>query len=334
MVVCKNCAGQSPDGASTCVHCGARLAPYTPEETRAYVASLQADTGDIQPKARSPQDDSRKNTGNTFICTNCGYQGKPVTSTGGSFWIEVVLLIMASPSLLFFILPWLLFSSLPVIFYSLWRLTTRREVCPQCKQPNMIPLDTPRGQELAENCAKSTTPSQSQRADTGSAVPDTAKRTPVKRNNKGLVIVACIVSTILVLGLLSEAMSPSTSSQPAAPPASPTATPTTSQATTAQTSAPQPVAYSFSGTGDTVTSSFTLREGLLTVYLTHRGESNFIVRILTTDGADSDYLVNEIGTYDGSVALPVHPSAYGALRPGRYVLEVMADGRWSVRIAG
>ncbi|MCK9356289.1 MAG: hypothetical protein M0R22_03945 [Dehalococcoidia bacterium] len=56
----------------------------------------------------------------------------------GSFWIELILWI-------FFILPGLV--------YSLWRLTTRTRVCPKCGEPNMIPLDTPKGQELAQASA-------------------------------------------------------------------------------------------------------------------------------------------------------------------------------------
>lgn len=65
MVVCKNCAGQSPDGASTCVHCGSRLVPYTPEEARAYVESLQADTASThsETKKRAPAQRNNKGLG-------------------------------------------------------------------------------------------------------------------------------------------------------------------------------------------------------------------------------------------------------------------------------
>jgi hypothetical protein len=70
------------------------------------------------------------------------------------------------------------------------------------------------------------------------------------------------------------------------------------------------------------------------VSMSHGGEHNFIVRILLTDGADSDYLSNEIGDYDGTVALPVNRSGHGTLAPGQYGLEVMADGEWSGRMTG
>jgi hypothetical protein len=72
------------------------------------------------------------------ICTTCGYQGKPVSRTKGSIWIEIIL--------------WICFI-VPGIAYSLWRLMTREQVCPACKNPSMIPLDTPQGQKLAETFA-------------------------------------------------------------------------------------------------------------------------------------------------------------------------------------
>ena len=76
----------------------------------------------------------------THICTKCGYQGRPVTKTKGSLFLELIL--------------WLMFL-LPGVLYSIWRLTTRAKVCPKCKTPNMIPFDTPKGWEmLKEEIAK------------------------------------------------------------------------------------------------------------------------------------------------------------------------------------
>lgn len=67
------------------------------------------------------------------VCTNCGFVGKPGKETKGSILIEIILWF-------FFILPGLI--------YSLWRLSTRKPVCPKCKQQTMIPTDTPKGQQL------------------------------------------------------------------------------------------------------------------------------------------------------------------------------------------
>ncbi len=67
------------------------------------------------------------------ICLNCGTQGNPSKHTKGSIWIELVL--------------WLLFI-VPGLLYSLWRLTSKVLVCPSCKQPVMIPIDSPKGKEM------------------------------------------------------------------------------------------------------------------------------------------------------------------------------------------
>ncbi len=70
-----------------------------------------------------------------LICSNCGYTGESMTVTKGSFFIELVL--------------WLALI-LPGLIYSIWRLTSRYQACPQCGAANMIPLDSPRGRKLIE----------------------------------------------------------------------------------------------------------------------------------------------------------------------------------------
>jgi hypothetical protein len=37
---------------------------------------------------------------------------------------------------------------IPGVIYSIWRLTTRRKVCGVCGHDTMIPVSTPRGQQL------------------------------------------------------------------------------------------------------------------------------------------------------------------------------------------
>lgn len=139
MVVCRNCASQLPDGALSCPSCGTRIAPYRAEEAKQYIANLQPEA----PIAASGPSSSVANVshiGHASICTNCGYQGDSVTRTKGSFWVEVVLWVCLI---------------LPGLIYSVWRLATRIKVCPNCRQATMIPLDTPRGQELAWDYAAS-----------------------------------------------------------------------------------------------------------------------------------------------------------------------------------
>lgn len=81
------------------------------------------------------------------ICTTCGYISIPEKITKGSIFIEIILwlpvfigFIYSSIILLFFILPG--------IGYSTWRLTTRSNACPKCKNTTMIPIDSPRGKRL------------------------------------------------------------------------------------------------------------------------------------------------------------------------------------------
>ena len=68
-----------------------------------------------------------------LLCTNCGYQGKPKLVVKGSILIELVL--------------WICFI-IPGLIYSIWRLTTKHKACPSCGAPNMIPLDSPRAQQM------------------------------------------------------------------------------------------------------------------------------------------------------------------------------------------
>lgn len=63
------------------------------------------------------------------LCTQCLTQAKPKTHTRGSFFLELLL--------------WLCFL-VPGLIYSLWRLTTRRQVCRNCLSPSIIPIDSPR----------------------------------------------------------------------------------------------------------------------------------------------------------------------------------------------
>lgn len=64
-----------------------------------------------------------------MYCSNCGTVAAPKTRVKGSFLIEIFL--------------WLCFL-LPGLMYSIWRLTTKEKVCPQCGAPNMIPADSPK----------------------------------------------------------------------------------------------------------------------------------------------------------------------------------------------
>ncbi len=71
-----------------------------------------------------------------FVCTQCGHKGNYKRVTKGSIIIEIFL--------------WLLFL-LPGLFYSIWRLSSKQDVCPKCRNANcMIPVDSPMAKKLLE----------------------------------------------------------------------------------------------------------------------------------------------------------------------------------------
>lgn len=93
---------------------------------------------------------------------------------------------------------------------------------------------------------------------------------------------------------------------------------------TQQTNSPTPI--TLTGTGQTATNKFSLQEGLATFKMTHNGQSNFIVHLLDDQGNDDfGSLVNVIGSFSGSKALQIPAS-------GQYLLDIQADGAWTVTI--
>ena len=67
-----------------------------------------------------------------MVCAQCGCTGTE-SHTKGSFLIELVL--------------WL-FMCVPGLIYSIWRLTTRGQVCSACKSDRLVPANSPTGQNL------------------------------------------------------------------------------------------------------------------------------------------------------------------------------------------
>lgn len=70
-----------------------------------------------------------------MVCKNCGFIGPVRKTTRGNLLIEIIL--------------WLLLI-IPGICYSIWRLISKRRICPKCGSINLIPLDSPLGAELAK----------------------------------------------------------------------------------------------------------------------------------------------------------------------------------------
>lgn len=69
-----------------------------------------------------------------FICDNCGTAEKTKTVASGSLALEVLL--------------WCLFI-IPGVIYSLSRIFNSKRVCSCCGGRSLVPINSPRGRELA-----------------------------------------------------------------------------------------------------------------------------------------------------------------------------------------
>lgn len=63
-----------------------------------------------------------------WFCTSCGAQTNPVSLSGFSFWIFVMLCLI---------------MLLPGVLYAVYWLVAGKTGCPQCRQPTLIPLTSP-----------------------------------------------------------------------------------------------------------------------------------------------------------------------------------------------
>ncbi|HLG72668.1 MAG TPA: hypothetical protein VK009_19795 [Chloroflexota bacterium] len=68
-----------------------------------------------------------------------------------------------------------------------------------------------------------------------------------------------------------------------------------------------------------------LNGGLVTFAMTHDGKSNFAVTFNDASDNEMDLLANVIGPFNGS-------QAEGVPAPGVYLLNVEADGNWSISV--
>lgn len=67
-------------------------------------------------------------------CVKCGAVAEPKTITKGSLAIEIVM--------------WLLLI-VPGVIYSVWRISSRHEGCRVCGGVDLVPINSPKGQEIA-----------------------------------------------------------------------------------------------------------------------------------------------------------------------------------------
>ncbi|MFH2055148.1 MAG: hypothetical protein ABIJ61_04250 [bacterium] len=81
----------------------------------------------------------------------------------------------------------------------------------------------------------------------------------------------------------------------------------------------------FAGRGQQCSKIFQLKRGLSVFKMSHSGRSNFAVVLMDADGQHIELLANEIGRFSGSKAV-------GIPRSDLYIMDVMADGDWSIHI--
>lgn len=121
-------------------------------------------------------------------------------------------------------------------------------------------------------------------------------------------------AALLLAGCVAEPLAVAPSALP-----SPSALPNT-----APTVQPTPAPLVLTGTGQTASESFVIAGGMTVFHLEHSGSSNFAVWLLDAQGEKKDLLANEIGSFKGSKGI--------GLTAGSYLLDVKADGPWSVRV--
>lgn len=84
-------------------------------------------------------------------------------------------------------------------------------------------------------------------------------------------------------------------------------------------------AQDYSGNASRTTAPFRLAEGPAVFEMSHGGDGAFIVMLLDGEGREVSELVRAAGSYDGSRTL-------GIERAGEYMLDVRANGVWTVRL--
>ena len=84
------------------------------------------------------------------------------------------------------------------------------------------------------------------------------------------------------------------------------------------------------GTGDFLSSSFILDEGIVVLELTHSGTGNFAITLLPETSSNKVVIVNTEGKYTGIHAQPINSKIDQS--PGIYELRIESDGHWRVNL--
>lgn len=82
-----------------------------------------------------------------WICTQCGYIGRPIRIAPGSGWLEIVIWLIAASQAFNYERFSLLF---PGIIYTVWRASCKRRSCPMCESRAVIPAESPKGLQIVD----------------------------------------------------------------------------------------------------------------------------------------------------------------------------------------
>ena len=84
------------------------------------------------------------------VCTNCGYEGKPIRQKTGAFAILFFTLAIVTTWALASQLFWIAlpFAALSTILFFYWFFTTE---CPKCKNVSMVNKNSPAGRKYLEH---------------------------------------------------------------------------------------------------------------------------------------------------------------------------------------
>lgn len=140
-----------------------------------------------------------------------------------------------------------------------------------------------------------------------------------------IIVAVCACGGLLAIAALTSIQSPTPNTHPSTPPPTATPIPTTTPIPSTPIPAPTHTPQQFTGSGQQTSPQFQLSSGLVTFHFTHDGQGHFAIWLLDNQGNRIDLLVNTIGPFDGSKAL-------GIQKPGLYLLNIQADGNWTVEI--
>jgi len=81
----------------------------------------------------------------------------------------------------------------------------------------------------------------------------------------------------------------------------------------------------FTGIDQQVSPFIKIEKGLVIFTLKHSGKSHFGVFLIDRNGKKVELLANVIGNFDSSKAV-------GITNPGSYIMNIFADGEWTISV--